>query len=104
MLGIPPTDASPQSPAGTSLTAFARGLASHRPTSGSGRLRFLCEKRRIRRIPGLIGCAQVGTWKAGSMSAVLPDGEPVPPDGALPPAALGTLARQPFGIYVHVPF
>ncbi len=38
------------------------------------------------------------------MSAVLPDGEPVPPDGALPPAALGTLGRQPFGIYVHVPF
>jgi len=30
--------------------------------------------------------------------------DPAPPDGALPSAALGTLRRQPFGIYVHVPF
>ena len=34
----------------------------------------------------------------------VPDGDPVPPDGALPAGALGTLGRQPFGIYVHVPF
>jgi putative oxygen-independent coproporphyrinogen III oxidase len=33
-----------------------------------------------------------------------PDGEPAPRDGALPPTALRTLGRQPFGIYVHVPF
>jgi putative oxygen-independent coproporphyrinogen III oxidase len=34
----------------------------------------------------------------------LPDGEPVPPDGALPPGAAPAAQRQPFGIYVHVPF
>src|SRR4051794_20531772 len=36
--------------------------------------------------------------------SVLPDGEPVPPDGALPPSALASLGRRPFGVYVHVPF
>ncbi|MGE5286472.1 MAG: radical SAM family heme chaperone HemW [Micromonosporaceae bacterium] len=34
----------------------------------------------------------------------LPDGEPVPPHGALPPGTLETTERQPFGMYVHVPF
>jgi putative oxygen-independent coproporphyrinogen III oxidase len=34
----------------------------------------------------------------------VPEGEPVPPDGGLPAGAIGTLGRQPFGIYVHVPF
>src|SRR5258708_23777575 len=34
----------------------------------------------------------------------LPDGEPVPADGALPPAALDGLGQRPFGVYVHVPF
>ncbi len=38
------------------------------------------------------------------MSAAVPDGEPVPPDGQLPASALGCATRQPFGIYVHVPF
>jgi putative oxygen-independent coproporphyrinogen III oxidase len=33
-----------------------------------------------------------------------PPGEPVPADGALPPAARDGLGRRPFGIYVHVPF
>jgi putative oxygen-independent coproporphyrinogen III oxidase len=33
-----------------------------------------------------------------------PPGEPVPADGALPPAALDGLGQRPFGIYVHVPF
>lgn len=42
--------------------------------------------------------------QAREMSAPLPNGDPVPPDGALPASALGTLGRQPFGIYVHVPF
>jgi len=36
--------------------------------------------------------------------STLPDGEPVPADGALPPDALRSLGRRPFGIYVHVPF
>ena len=31
----------------------------------------------------------------------LPDGEPAPPDGALPP---GVTAARPFGVYIHVPF
>jgi putative oxygen-independent coproporphyrinogen III oxidase len=34
----------------------------------------------------------------------LPPGEPAPPDGALPPAALAALGDRPFGVYVHVPF
>ncbi len=38
------------------------------------------------------------------MSAAAPDGEPVPPDGQLPAGALESFGRQPFGIYVHVPF
>jgi putative oxygen-independent coproporphyrinogen III oxidase len=33
-----------------------------------------------------------------------PDGEPVPADAALPPAALDGLGQRPFGVYVHVPF
>ena len=36
--------------------------------------------------------------------SALPDGEPVPPSGALPDAALETLGSRPFGFYVHVPF
>ena len=38
------------------------------------------------------------------MAGPLPDGEPVPPDGRLPEAALAELGRRPFGIYLHVPF
>jgi oxygen-independent coproporphyrinogen-3 oxidase len=38
------------------------------------------------------------------MAGALPDGEPVPPSGELPMAALAELGRRPFGIYVHVPF
>ncbi|HYN28838.1 MAG TPA: radical SAM family heme chaperone HemW [Dermatophilaceae bacterium] len=34
----------------------------------------------------------------------LPDGDPAPPGGDLPEAALATLADHPFGLYVHVPF
>jgi putative oxygen-independent coproporphyrinogen III oxidase len=34
----------------------------------------------------------------------LPDGVPAPADGALPLAARRELGRNPFGIYVHVPF
>jgi putative oxygen-independent coproporphyrinogen III oxidase len=33
-----------------------------------------------------------------------PPGEPVPADGALPPAALDGFGQRAFGIYVHVPF
>lgn len=36
--------------------------------------------------------------------ARLPDGDPAPRDGALPPEALAGLGDRPFGIYVHVPF
>ncbi|HEU5157622.1 MAG TPA: radical SAM family heme chaperone HemW [Streptosporangiaceae bacterium] len=38
------------------------------------------------------------------MPATLPDGEPVPADGALPDGALAGLGTRPFGFYVHVPF
>ncbi|PZO98023.1 MAG: coproporphyrinogen III oxidase [Dermacoccus nishinomiyaensis] len=34
----------------------------------------------------------------------MPDGIPAPDDGALPSAALATLAGGAFGLYVHVPF
>jgi putative oxygen-independent coproporphyrinogen III oxidase len=34
----------------------------------------------------------------------LPDGEPVPADGSLPPSAAARYGQQPFGVYVHVPF
>jgi oxygen-independent coproporphyrinogen-3 oxidase len=34
----------------------------------------------------------------------LPEGDPAPRDGALPPAALAELGLRPFGFYAHVPF
>jgi putative oxygen-independent coproporphyrinogen III oxidase len=42
--------------------------------------------------------------QTGWVPSVLPEGEPAPADGALPPSALATLGRRPFGVYVHVPF
>jgi putative oxygen-independent coproporphyrinogen III oxidase len=33
-----------------------------------------------------------------------PAGEPVPPDGSLPEAALSEAAARPLGVYLHVPF
>jgi putative oxygen-independent coproporphyrinogen III oxidase len=36
--------------------------------------------------------------------SALPEGEPAPPDGALPPDALSGLGTRPFGIYLHIPF
>ncbi|WP_432494784.1 radical SAM family heme chaperone HemW [Kineococcus gypseus] len=38
------------------------------------------------------------------MPSSLPDGEAVPTDGALPPAALAGAAGRTFGVYLHVPF
>ncbi|UPK73681.1 radical SAM family heme chaperone HemW [Nocardioidaceae bacterium SCSIO 66511] len=38
------------------------------------------------------------------MPSTLPDGDPVPDDGALPKAALSSLHDEAFGVYVHVPF
>ncbi|MFB4315411.1 radical SAM family heme chaperone HemW [Actinomadura sp. 21ATH] len=38
------------------------------------------------------------------MPSTLPDGDPVPADGALPPASLKGLGERPFAFYVHVPF
>ncbi len=35
---------------------------------------------------------------------MLPDGEPVPRDGALPDSALAAAGQRGFGVYVHVPF
>jgi len=36
--------------------------------------------------------------------STLPDGEPAPADGALPPSALSGFGTRPFGVYLHVPF
>src|SRR5829696_3810397 len=38
------------------------------------------------------------------MGSAPPDGDPVPPDGALPRAALASAGEQGLGVYVHVPF
>ena len=38
------------------------------------------------------------------MPSALPDGDPAPPDGALPPSALTDVGRRGLGFYVHVPF
>jgi putative oxygen-independent coproporphyrinogen III oxidase len=38
------------------------------------------------------------------VAGALPAGDPVPPDGALPAAALAGVGGRPFGVYVHVPF
>ncbi|MBC6461955.1 radical SAM family heme chaperone HemW [Actinomadura sp. HBU206391] len=38
------------------------------------------------------------------MPSILPDGDPVPSDGALPESAVDGLGTRPFGFYVHVPF
>ncbi|GAB3813589.1 radical SAM family heme chaperone HemW [Micromonospora zhanjiangensis] len=38
------------------------------------------------------------------MPGLLPDGEPVPDDGSLPPAALASTGARGFGVYLHVPF
>ncbi|RFS85607.1 coproporphyrinogen III oxidase [Actinomadura spongiicola] len=38
------------------------------------------------------------------MPSTLPDGDPVPMDGALPGTALDGLGSRPFAFYVHVPF
>ena len=38
------------------------------------------------------------------MPGTLPDGEPVPAAGTLPPGARAGLGQRPFGLYVHVPF
>ena len=38
------------------------------------------------------------------MPSTLPDGEPVPPDGSLPAAALDGAPGRQLGFYVHVPF
>ncbi|MCL2666750.1 MAG: radical SAM family heme chaperone HemW [Micrococcales bacterium] len=38
------------------------------------------------------------------MSPALPDGDPAPPDGALPSHVAQAASRRAFGVYVHVPF
>ncbi|MFI8281868.1 radical SAM family heme chaperone HemW [Streptomyces albidoflavus] len=38
------------------------------------------------------------------MPSALPDGEPVPADGALPASALDGAADRPLGFYLHVPY
>ncbi len=43
-------------------------------------------------------------WQHGSVPSAPPPGDPAPPDGRLPDEALADLGKQPFGLYVHVPF
>jgi putative oxygen-independent coproporphyrinogen III oxidase len=46
-------------------------------------------------------------WRHGTLDGVpgvLPAGEPVPDDGALPDGASSGVGRRGFGVYVHVPF
>ncbi|WP_062204987.1 radical SAM family heme chaperone HemW [Streptomyces sp. NBRC 109706] len=38
------------------------------------------------------------------MPSALPDGEPMPEDGALPPSALAGAADRPLAFYLHVPY
>lgn len=38
------------------------------------------------------------------MPSVLPDGDPVPDDGALPAESVAAFGQQAFGFYVHVPY
>jgi putative oxygen-independent coproporphyrinogen III oxidase len=38
------------------------------------------------------------------MAGALPDGEPVPADGSLPPEAAANAGKNGFAVYVHVPF
>jgi oxygen-independent coproporphyrinogen-3 oxidase len=38
------------------------------------------------------------------MPSTLPDGDPAPADGGLPPSALAGIGSRRFGVYVHVPF
>jgi putative oxygen-independent coproporphyrinogen III oxidase len=38
------------------------------------------------------------------MPSALPDGDPVPESGALPPRALADRERRPLGFYLHVPY
>ncbi|MFD8377538.1 radical SAM family heme chaperone HemW [Streptomyces sp. NPDC059679] len=40
----------------------------------------------------------------GGMPSVLPDGEPMPEDGALPVSAVAGAANRPLGFYLHVPY
>ena len=38
------------------------------------------------------------------MVGALPDGEPVPADGSLPPDTTASVGKNGFSVYVHVPF
>lgn len=38
------------------------------------------------------------------MASAPPDGDPAPPDGSLPPAALASVGERGLGLYLHVPF
>jgi putative oxygen-independent coproporphyrinogen III oxidase len=46
----------------------------------------------------------VGWVTLGDVPSALPEGDPAPADGSLPPSALHAVGSRPFGVYVHVPF
>jgi oxygen-independent coproporphyrinogen-3 oxidase len=39
-----------------------------------------------------------------TVPSTLPDGDPQPSDGALPPAVLAGVGSRPFSVYIHVPY
>ena len=39
-----------------------------------------------------------------TVPSTLPDGDPQPSDGALPPDVLATVGSRPFSVYIHVPY
>jgi putative oxygen-independent coproporphyrinogen III oxidase len=39
-----------------------------------------------------------------TVPSTLPDGDPQPPDGGLPPDVLATVGSRPFSVYIHVPY
>lgn len=56
---------------------------------------------------GPLWCAESGITGLGyssGMPSALPSGDPLPPDGSLPPRIIKDLHRTPLSFYVHVPF
>src|SRR5260370_39554184 len=51
-----------------------------------------------------VGRRPCGRGAKRHVAGLPPDGEPAPPDGALPASAAAEIGASPFGIYVHVPF
>jgi oxygen-independent coproporphyrinogen-3 oxidase len=51
-----------------------------------------------------VAAARPAPGDNGRVPSAPPPGDPAPPTGELPAAALAGLGERPFGFYVHVPF